>query len=519
MSQPDLYLMAAIGAAVLFFVLFLQGRGALRSAREEIRAAQADIERTGRDLETARKETAEARSRHDALNATHATLGQEAARLRTSLQHVVETRAELAEERDAVAAARDAVQQQLYALRSDHAALHADTDGKLASAQRELTAMKELREEMSQKFEQLATATLRRTGEDFSKAHTEKLTELLTPFREHVSRFENELRGVHKATDQERTRLSEQIRTLTERSDLIRTEAENLTRALKGEKQRQGAWGEMILERILEESGLERGTHYETQNSQRDEHGKMWRPDVVVKMPRGKCLVIDSKVSLIAYEAAVNAETDEDRARHLRDHVTAVRRHIDTLADKGYHRLDDGSVDYVLMFMPIEGALSEALRTQGDLTAYAVSRGIGVMTPTTLMVTLRTVDHIWTVERRESNAEDIARRAGLLHDKVVGFVTNMEKVGTALDTAARAHSDAMGQLSSGSGNLLGQVDKLKKMGAKTSKAIPVAFDPAEDDDDTGGTDDTGGVNDTGADQIAGDGTSRALPRPAHEPAE
>ena len=441
-----------------------------------------------------------------------ATLGEELARLRPEAERAARLDAELRAERDGHAAARadiarlaeterrleaarddaidrieamerrhDALSERYGKLDTDHARLQADTDGKLAQAAERIEELKALREEMSRRFEELAGATLRRTGAEFQKTHEAKLTELLTPLRDHVGRFETELRAVHKSADEERARLKEQIGLLTARSDAIQEEAANLTRALKGDKQRQGAWGEMILERLLEDSGLIEGTHYVTQGSRTDEEGRRWRPDVVVKMPRGKALVVDSKVSLNAYEAAVNAPTEEERARHLRAHVAAVRKHIDTLADKGYHALDSGSVDYVLMFMPIEGALSAAWAEQGDLTQYAVSKGIGIMTPTTLMVTLRTVDHIWTVERRESNAEAIAERAGRLYDKVAGFVVDMEKVGNALSTAARAHEGAMSKLSSGGGNVLRQVEMLKSMGARTNKTLGVEFDAGEED--------------------------------------
>ena len=225
----------------------------------------------------------------------------------------------------------------------------------------------------------------------------------------------------------------------------------------------------MILERILEDLGLERGLHYEVQSHQRDEEGKAWRPDVLVKLPKDKTLIIDSKVSLVSYEAGVNAETDEERNSHITAHVRAMERHIDTLSAKGYHALADGSVDYVLMFVPIEGALAEALKVKGDLTSYALQKSVGIMTPTTLMVALRTVEHIWAVERRESNAEEIADRAGRLYDKVCGFVAEMEKVGDCLRRAHEAHGTAFDRLSRGGGNVLGQVEKLKKLGARTSR--------------------------------------------------
>lgn len=348
-----------------------------------------------------------------------------------------------------------------------------------SAAQCEIAALREMREEMSRHFRELSAETMRVQGEDLSRINQEKLTALLAPFKDHVGLFQEELRSVHKSADEERARLKEQIALLHRRSEEISQEAVNLTRALKGDKQKQGAWGEMILERILEDSGLERGLHYAVQEHRRDEEGQRWRPDVVVKLPRNKALVVDSKVSLIAYEAAVNAASDAERALHAAAHVRALKQHIDGLAAKGYHALDEGSVDYVLMFVPIEGALSEALRVQGDLTSYALQKGVGIVTPTTLMVTLRTVEHIWAVERRESNAEEIASRAGKLYEKVCGFVSEMEKAGDCLRKAKEAHDAAFDRLSRGNGNVLGQVEKLKKLGARTTKALPPGFDEDE----------------------------------------
>jgi len=235
-----------------------------------------------------------------------------------------------------------------------------------------------------------------------------------------------------------------------------------------------------MLERILEESGLERDIHYEVQALRRDDAGKTFRPDVIVRMPRGKVVIIDSKVSLVAYEAAVNAGSPEERGLRIREHVAAIRAHIDRLGAKDYAGTDAEAVDYVLMFVPIEGALSEALREQGDLTSYALARGIGLMTPTTLMVALRTIEHVWTVDRREKNAEEIARRAGLLYDKVAGFVDDLATVGTHLGRAASAHEAAVSKLSRGGGNVLGQVDKLKKLGARSSRSMTLDFDEEED---------------------------------------
>ncbi len=368
-------------------------------------------------------------------------------------------------------------EQALHArLRADHAALRADTDGKLLSSQREVLALKELRAEMTREFQALAHQTLKDTGTQFSATHTEKLTELLTPFKEQVGRFEVELREVHQSAGRDRVVLHEQIRALTTQTQAVSQEAVNLTRALKGEKQRQGAWGENRLLRYLEAMGYVEGVDFEPQASRVDADGDRWRPDVILKLPRGKCLVIDSKVSLVAYAAATGAETEEERARHLRQHLRDVKAHIDTLAAKGYQALEQGSVDWVMLFMPIEGAVSAAWAQEGDLAAYAMERRIGIAYPTTLLMALKVVKQLWEIENRNANAEKIAQRGGLIYDKLAGFIESFGVMGRALDGAKAAQIKALGQLSEGKGNLVSQVEQLKRLGAKTSKSLALAFD-------------------------------------------
>lgn len=441
---------------------------AIRARDTEIARAAATtqtLEDRAEALEAARRE---ARSQADRLEASEAALTRELQRLR--------------DEAAAIREQLEASRREAGELRTLNHGLETTLAKEREAAEEKIKLLSGIREDMENRFKQLADETMRRHGEDFSKSHRERLEALLTPFREHVGRFEEELRNVHQGAAKERERLKTEIEQLTRRSEQISAEAVSLTRALKGDKQRQGAWGEMILERILEDSGLERGLHYDVQSQQRDEHGGRWRPDVVVRMPREKWLVIDSKVSLVDYEAATRAETEEERAALIRRHTASLRRHIDQLAEKGYHALDAGTVDYVLMFLPIEGALSEALREEGSLTSYALSKGVGLMSPTTLMVALRTVEHIWAVDRRNRNAEAIADRAGKLYDKVAGFVEEMEKVGQRLGQAQEAHATAMDRLSRGRGNVISQVDKLKSLGARTVKSIDTDFDEDEDDD-------------------------------------
>ncbi|MDO5622080.1 MAG: DNA recombination protein RmuC [Paracoccus sp. (in: a-proteobacteria)] len=375
----------------------------------------------------------------------------------------------------ALAEERDDFKDALHQARRDLAGLERD----LAGAQARLQTAQQMREEISGQFRLLADETLRQKGADLEKTHSDRLSALLTPFREQVDGFQRELRDRGRAVDQERARLREQIEGLHRRSEDLGREALALTRALKGDRQRQGAWGEMVLERLLEESGLLRGTHYQVQASTTDEQGRRWRPDVIVHMPQERALVIDAKVSLSAYERAVNADDAEARGQALRDLVAAVRAHVTGLSARGYQALDHGSVDYVLMFVPIEGALALAMQADPDLARFAVDRKVGLVTPLTLMLALRTVDHIWTVERRESNAMEIANRAGALYDKLHGFVSSVEDVGKALDQAQRAHHTALDRLARGPGNVIRQAEMLRELGARAQKKLALDHDQTD----------------------------------------
>lgn len=388
---------------------------------------------------------------------------------------------QLEEERDGLTDALHRAHQSSNRLETQLAQHRLGAEKDAEAAAREIATLREMRAEMTAQFKLLSAETLRAQQGQMQQAQNDQLNALLNPFRDQVNRFQTEMQTRNKILDEESARLREQILSLHNRSEQISREAVNLTRALKGDKQRQGAWGEMVLERILEESGLMDGMHYDLQSSWRDDDGKLWRPDVVVKMPRGKVMVIDSKVSLNDYEVSVSHDDPAEAQAALRRHVAAIRAHISTLSAKGYHRMDDASVDYVLMFIPIEGAFSDALRADPTLASFAMEGRVGLTTPTTLMLTLRTIEHIWAVERRESNAMEIARRAGQLYDKVAGFVDAMEGVGKALDQANRAHGQAMDRLTRGSGNVIRQVEILRGLGARTSKQIALDHDRGDDE--------------------------------------
>ncbi|WP_246020540.1 DNA recombination protein RmuC [Paracoccus subflavus] len=405
---------------------------------------------------------------------------REIARLNAVQDDLHQAMSRLTADRQALDEALQAERQTIAGLERDLAETRLTAQKDLESARRDIAMLKELREEMTGQFKLLANETLKTQGAEMQRAHGDQLNAMLTPFRDQVHRFQSELQARNKATDEERARLREQIEGLYRRSEAISREAVNLTRALKGDSQKRGAWGEMILERILEDSGLLAGTHYVTQASHRDQEGRIWRPDVIIKMPQKKVLVVDSKVSLVAYEEAVCAEDPALCDLALRRHVASIRTHIAQLAGKGYHILDEGSVDYVLMFIPVEGAFSEALRVDPDLTRHAIENRVGIATPTTLMLTLRTVDHIWTVERRESNAAAIASRAGHLYDKLHGFVAAMDEVGLALDKAQQSHATALDRLKRGPGNVIRQAEMLRQLGARNQKRLSVDHDGGDD---------------------------------------
>ncbi len=331
-------------------------------------------------------------------------------------------------------------------------------------------------EELKSEFKSLAAQVVRRHGEDFEKTNAERMKQVLEPLKQHIDRFETELRDVHKSADKERTALRTEILNLTKQSLQVSREAENLTKALKSDTQKQGAWGEMILASILERSGLREGQEYEVQVHHRSDEGRSLRPDVIVHLPGDRRLVIDSKVSLVAYERAMNTENEALRDGAMQAHVNSVRNHIDTLSAKRYHQLDDGAVDYVIMFMPIESAFAEAVGIAPDLSLYATEKNVVIASPTNLMVALKTIENLWSVERRNKNAAEIADRAGKLYEKFNGFVTDMSKIGDRLDQAQQVHEAAMAKLTFGRGNLTSQVEMLKKLGARTDKQIALEHD-------------------------------------------
>jgi len=354
-------------------------------------------------------------------------------------------------------------------LLAEAAALKARMAEQTRQYEENLKRFQDARAQMTDEFKAIAGEVLRSHGETFSRQNREQVDTLLKPLQDKIIEFQTGL-----MTD--RAAMREQIRALAESNAQITTEANNLTRALKGNSQTQGAWGEMILSTILERSGLREGEQFLTQQSHAGEDRARLRTDVEILMPNEDRIVIDSKVSLTAFEAYVNCEDEEERSRHLSAHVASIRTHIRTLGEKNYQRHARSSLDYVMMFVPIEAALSSAVGADPKLFEYGMGQGVMLTTPTTLMTVLRTVRNVWDIEKRHQNAEEIAERAGSLYEKVVGFLANMDKLGLNLDRAQASFADAKNQLSTGRGSVVRQVEMLRELGAKTSRQLPQGWE-------------------------------------------
>ncbi|WP_417515053.1 DNA recombination protein RmuC [Marinobacter sp.] len=351
------------------------------------------------------------------------------------------------------------------------------------SASEKLTLLEHNRDALKQEFENLANRIFEQKSERFTQQTRTSLDSLLNPFRDQLQDFRKRVEDVYTSETRDRQALRSEIKSLQDLNRQITEEAANLTRALKGDKKIQGNWGELILERVLEKSGLRKGIEYETQGSYRDGENQLLRPDVVVHLPDNRNLVIDSKVSLLAYQKWVIEEDDKARQEALKSHVEAVRSHIRTLSEKDYSQLEGlHSPDFVFLFMPIEPAFVAAFQQDENLFAEAFERKIIVVTPTTLLATLRTIENIWRYERQSQNARLIAERAGAVYDKLRVFVGAMERLGGQLHTAQVTYDSAMSTLTRGRGNLISQANRFVELGVRVKKELPKAItDQAEVD--------------------------------------
>ncbi len=358
----------------------------------------------------------------------------------------------------------------------------------LENLQRINTEQKEevekLQEKFTKEFENLANKILEEKSEKFTKQNKVNIENLLTPLDKKIKEFEKKVEDTQKENITIHSALKEQLLLLQNQNLKITQEAENLTKALKGDSKMQGNWGELVLERVLEKSGLEKDREYSVQQSFQREDGSRVLPDVIINLPDGKKMIVDSKVSLTDYERYVNAD-GEDKEMHLKSHINSLRKHVEQLSAKKYEDLYEmESPDFVLLFVPIEPAFAVAINQDNTLYNKAFEQNIVIVTPATLLATLRTIDTMWSNEKQQRNAIEIARQAGALYDKFEGFVTDLTKVGKKMDEAKNEYRGAMNKLVEGRGNIVTSIEKLKKMGAKAKKSIPEPIlKRAEEDSD------------------------------------
>ena len=361
-------------------------------------------------------------------------------------------------------------------LNTENSSLKADYSNLQSKLSEQKAEIEKLQEKFTKEFENLANKIFEEKGSKFTEQNKEKLNEILNPLREQINKFEQKVEETNKESIKGHASLREQLQMLKEMNQQITQEAKNLTTALKGQSKSQGNWGEFILESILEKSGLVKGREYVVQESITAESGKRFQPDVIIKLPENKSIVIDSKVSLVGYERFVSSEDEIEKQLALREHINSIRSHIKNLSSKNYQNLYQlESLDFVLMFMPIEPAF--ALAVQNDLSIFndAFEMNIVIVSPSTLLATLRTIESIWRQEKQNKNALEIAKQSGDMLDKFTAFVEDLISVGKGLVSVKDNYDKAMNKLTDGRGNLIGRAEKIKELGAKASKSLPPAI--------------------------------------------
>jgi len=353
----------------------------------------------------------------------------------------------------------------------------ARAEADFSNLQEKLESQKKEMENLQQKFigefENIAAKILKQNSAEFSVVNQKNMSELILPLKEKIQGFEKKVEDTYEKGLKDQTDLKAELKKLHDLNLKISDEANNLTKALKGDVKKQGNWGEVILERILERSGLTEGNEYQKQESVLSENGQRFQPDVVIHLPDQKHIVVDSKVSLVAYEKLVNSENEKERAAFVKEHLLSMRSHIKILSDKHYqHSPGFNSPDFVLLFVPIESSFSIAVQEDQELFSYAWDNKVVIVSPSTLLATLRTIASIWQQENQTRNALEIARQSGALYDKFVGFISDMELIGKSLENTRKTFDQASGKLYSGSGNLVKRAENIRKLGAKTTKELP-----------------------------------------------
>ena len=409
-----------------------------------------------------------------AVTKARSELAPELAQLRERAAQVAQAADDVRRQLDDERRARAAAETEAARQRTAGAELAVSLDAERRSAQEKLALLQAAEEKLANQFKVLANQILEEKSQKFADQNKLALGALLEPLRHQLSEFKGKVEEVYVQEGKDRTALAEQVRQLMTLNQALSQDAQNLTDALKGNAQVQGAWGEWVMEELLSSSGLMKDEHYLLQDSRVRDDGSRGRPDALINLPGGRQLVLDSKVSLVAYEQYASAKGDAERGAALKAHLDSMKRHVGGLSDREYQKLYP-TLDFVMMFIPIEPAFMLAAANDRQLFAQAWERNVLLVSPSTLLFVLRTVAYLWRQEDQNRNAQAIAERGATLYDKFCDFVKDLEALGQRLDQAQAAYGDARKKLDTGRGNLVAQAEKLRALGVKGSKKIPAAF--------------------------------------------
>ena len=412
----------------------------------------------------------------------HSQIDEAAAseRLTSKEKELAMSAAELAAVKEVLAKS----QSEFMRSKEELAGLHARSELERSQFDEKIAFIERSKEQLGESFKNIANDLLESKSKSFSQSSKENITALLSPLQEKITQFEKRVEETYDKESKERFSLAREIKSLQALNNKISEDAVNLTNALKSDNKAQGAWGEFVLESILEKSGLTKGREYEVQVALKAEDGSKSQPDVIVHLPESRDIVIDSKVSLKAWDAFCSSDKGSDRDALLKQHIASIRQHVKTLSAKDYQNLTGlNSLDYVFLFMPVEAAYSAAVQVDRELFQYAFDRNIIFVVPSTLLTTLRTVQNLWRLAQQNQNANEIADRAGALYDKFVAFVDDLEEIGGRIDATRKSFEKARNKLVSGRGNLVKRAEALRELGAKTSKKQNTKLVDLADDGD------------------------------------
>jgi DNA recombination protein RmuC len=370
-------------------------------------------------------------------------------------------------------------------LHANIATLTAQLEAQQVQSIEKMALLNDAKDQLSNQFKVLANSIFEEKSRQFNEQNQSSLDNILSPLKIKLHEFQGKVEEVYVQEGKERSALAQQVKQLMELNQQLSSDAHNLTNALKGQAKTQGNWGEFILERVLENAGLIKGNHYKTQESHTREDGSRAQPDVIIYLPEGKHLVIDSKVSIVAYNDYANSDDEAMKNAALKRHIESIKTHIAQLSSKNYHDLYQlKSLDFVIMFIPIEPAFMLAVTQDSGIWQQAWTKNVLLVSPSTLLFVVRTISHLWRQEQQTQNAQDIAKRGGQLYDKLVGFVADLEEVGKRMQQAQKSYDDAFGKFTTGQGNVISQAQKLKSLGIKTNKSLPASLTQFSLEDET-----------------------------------